>query len=200
MRTILHVGCGRQSHDALPPLNWENEWRQVRIDIDPAVEPDIVASIVDMAGIEDGSAECVFSKHNIEHLEAHEVPQCLAAFHRVLRPEGFLILRTPDLRSIARLLLKYDPEEPLYTVQIYGKDVRTAPLDMLYGLRQAIAGGNGFMAHRTGFTAASLRRHLLRAGFERIEIIEKQDTHELNCLAMKRVDGNLLPGVLGLSA
>jgi len=199
VRTILHVGCGRQSYDGLPPLDWENEWRQVRVDIDPSVEPDIVASIVDMAGIEDASAECVFSKHNIEHLEAHEVGQCLAAFHRVLKPEGFLILRTPDLRGIARLLLQYDPEEPLYVAQVYGKQIPTAPLDMLYGSRHEIAGGNRFMAHRTGFTAASLHRYLLRAGFEKIEIAEKADTQELMCLAMKRVDGNLLPEVLGVS-
>lgn len=197
MKTLLHVGCGRQSYDGLPPLDWNTEWRQVRVDIDPAVEPDVVASIVDLAGIEDGSAECVFSKHNIEHLEAHEVPHCLAAFHRVLKPEGFLILRTPDLRGIARLLLQYDPEEPMFVSEVYGRRITIAPLDMLYGSRQEIAGGNRYMAHRTGFTGPSLRRYLAAAGFEQADVAENPKTRELMCLAMKRVAGNLLPAVLG---
>lgn len=197
MKTLLHVGCGRQSFDALPPLDWKNEWRQVRVDIDPTVEPDLVASIVDMAGIDDASAECIFSKHNIEHLEFHEVTQCVRAFHRVLKPEGFLILRTPDLRAIARLLLDRDPDQTLFTAQIYGKNVPVAPLDMLYGSRQEIANGNPFMAHRTGFTASSLGRCLKQAGFENVTVQEHAGTKELLCLAMKRVKGNLLPAVLG---
>lgn len=197
VKTLLHVGCGRQSYDSLPPFDWKAEWRQIRVDIDPSVAPDVVASIVDMTGIEDASAECVFSKHNIEHLEAHEVPKCLAAFHRVLKPEGFLVLRTPDLKAIARLLLEREPDEALYVAEVYSRSFPVAPLDMLYGARKEIADGNPFMAHRTGFTASSLRRYLAAAGFERADVSERAQTHELLCTAMKVADGNLLHRVQG---
>lgn len=196
MKTLLHVGCGRQSYDTLPPLDWENEWRQIRVDIDPAVEPDIVASIVDLAGVEDASAECIFSKHNIEHLESHQVPACLRAFHRVLKPEGFLILRTPDLKAIARLLLEREPDETLYVARVYGRSIPVSPLDMLYGMRAEIAGGNPFMAHRTGFTASSLRRYLAEAGFQKVDVKEHAGQNELQCAALKIARGNLLPEVM----
>lgn len=199
MKTILHVGCGQQSHEILPPLNWA-EWKQVRVDIDPSVGPDIITSIVDLSGIEDESAEAVFSKHNIEHLESHEVSKCLAAIYRVLKPEGFLILRTPDLKAIARLLLNHEPDETLYVSKVFGRRVPVAPLDMLYGSRQEVANGNRFMAHRTGFSSTSLRRYLLEAGFEQVDVSENNAFRELRCIAMKVVKDNLLPTVTGAAS
>lgn len=113
-RRLLHVGCGTQGKDALPPLDWETEWEELRVDIDPAVEPDIVASMTDLHMIADDSIDWVFSKHNLEHLEYHEVSVALGEFHRVLKPEGFLIIRCPDLQSVAERLLTTDLEEPLW--------------------------------------------------------------------------------------
>lgn len=196
-KILLHVGCGRQSFDALPPLDYQTDWRQVRVDIDPAVEPDITASITDLAPIADASAECVFSKHNIEHLEHHEVPLALAAFWRVLKPQGFLILRCPDLRAVAELLLKHEPEDTLYTASIYGKPMAVSPLDILYGSRQEIAEGNPFMAHRTGFTEGTLRTKVAAAGFEQVNVSRHVPTMELRCIALKRVDGNIFPTLTG---
>jgi|GEM_PF-3691545 len=40
-----------------------------------------------------------------------------------------------------------------------------APLDMLYGHRPALARGNLYMAHRTGFTLTSLMNMFRTAGF-----------------------------------
>jgi len=193
VHTLLHVGCGRQSLEILPPFDFETKWRQIRVDIDPSVNPDIVASITDLSPIEDASATCVFSKHNIEHLEHHEVPLALAAFCRVLKPEGFLILRCPDLEAVAQIIVeKKDPEKILYVASILDgkKQVPVAPIDILYGARTEIAGGNPFMAHRTAFTATSLHNKVKTAGFEAVKVTRHTELLELRCLALKRREGN----------
>lgn len=190
-KILLHVGCGRQSVETLPPWDFETTWEQVRVDIDPSVKPDIVASITDMGPVESESAHCVFSKHNIEHLEHHEVPQALAAFHRVLKPEGFLVLRCPDIQRVAELMATRGLEDTLYTASIYGKKMDVSLLDMIYGSRQEIAEGNRFMAHRTAFTERTLRDKILAAGFEEARVSRAPDTVELRCIALKRSAGNL---------
>ena len=46
MKLVLHVGCGKQPiHDFL------EGYKEVRLDIDPTHNPDIVASLTDMGDI-----------------------------------------------------------------------------------------------------------------------------------------------------
>ncbi|ABA81708.1 methyltransferase domain-containing protein [Rhodobacter sphaeroides] len=166
-RTVLHVGCGAANPAKLPgDVFPAGDWRELRLDIDPGVAPDILASITGMPMVADGSVDAVWSSHNLEHLRPHEVPLALAEFHRVLRPGGFLLATLPDLQAVALLVAQGLLEEPAY-VSALGP---IAPLDILYGFRPAIAEGNDFMAHRTGFTAASLARHLGAAGFAEITV------------------------------
>jgi len=197
MKTLLHVGCGRQSTEILPPLDFETEWREVRVDIDPSVEPDVVDDIATLSRIPDGSASMVFSKHNIEHLESHVVPQCLGNFHRVLDDRGFAVIRTPDLEGICRRVIEYGPERPLYRASIYGETHDVTALDMLFGASWEIARGNHFMAHRTAFTARTLYSKLRAAGFEAADIRTVPGGLELFAVAMKKVESNLYWEVTG---
>jgi SAM-dependent methyltransferase len=191
-KTLLHIGCGKQSFEALPPLDWAGEWRQLRVDIDPAVKPDIVASMTDMHMVDSGSIDFVFSKHNIEHLESHDVSIALGEFYRVLKPTGFLVCRCPDLSAIAERIVTRDPEETLWVSELDdGSQVKVALIDMIYGARSEIAGGKPFMAHRTGFTRESLKRHLASAGFEGSNVSREPKTMELLCNARKEEQGNL---------
>lgn len=167
-RSVLHVGCGMADPRKLPgeffPLA---EWREIRLDIDPDVAPDILASITDMAPVVAGSMDAVWSSHNLEHLHAHEIPSALGEFRRVLRPGGFALVTVPDLQRVAALVAEDRLVEPAY-VSPAGP---VAPLDMLYGHGVAVAQGNGFMAHRTGFTARTLEAALLAAGFPVVRVI-----------------------------
>jgi SAM-dependent methyltransferase len=167
-RTVLHVGCGMADPRKLPPAFFApGAWQEVRLDIDPGVTPDIVATITDMAAVDSGSVDAVWSAHNLEHLFAHEVPLALAEFRRVLRPEGFALITVPDLQRAAELVAQDGLDMPAYM----SPAGPIAPLDMLFGHGVAIAAGNHFMAHRTGFTARTLEAALRRAGFGIVRVV-----------------------------
>ena len=160
-KTVLHVGCGLPAAGKLPSAFEGPSWREVRLDIDPGVRPDIVASITDLGCLAAGSVDAVFSAHNLEHLYPHEVPLALGEFRRVLRTDGLALVTMPDLQAVAALVAEGRLTEPAY-ISPMGP---IAPLDMLYGHRASLGQGNLFMAHRTGFTGASLSAALLAAGF-----------------------------------
>jgi len=160
-RKFLHVGCGTERKPNVPPCFLAEDWQEIRVDIDPSAEPDILCSTIDMARVPHASVDAVYSSHNIEHLYAHEVPLALAEFFRVLKPGGFLLMTCPDLQAICRIVADGMLNEPLYTSQVGP----IFPLDILYGYRPQIAAGNLFMAHRTGFVLQSLGEALRSAGF-----------------------------------
>lgn len=167
-KLLLHVGCGAAHPDKMPDAFFPRSlWQELRLDIDPGVAPDIVSSITGMPMVADSSVDGVWSAHNLEHLAAHEVPLALAEFFRVLQPGGFAAMTMPDLQQVAELVAQGLLEDPAY-ISALGP---IAPLDMLYGFRPAIATGNSFMGHRTGFTAATLSAHLTRAGFVGVEVM-----------------------------
>ncbi|BDG75193.1 class I SAM-dependent methyltransferase [Roseomonas fluvialis] len=175
LRSLLHVGCGMPDPRKLPPAFFApGEWREVRLDLDPGVAPDIVASITDMAMVETASFDAVWSAHNLEHLFAHEVPLALREFRRVLRPGGFALITLPDLQRAAELVAQDRLAEPAY-VSPAGP---IAPLDMLYGHGAAIAAGNHFMGHRTGFTARTLEAALVAARFDAVRVV-RDDAYAL---------------------
>jgi len=165
-KTVLHVGCGHKNPELLHDRFRNPGWKEVRLDINPAVKPDIVASLCDMKPVESTSVDAVWSSHNIEHLFAHEVPLALDEFFRVLKPGGIAFITLPDLMQIAKLVADDKLEDTAY-ISPAGP---ITPLDCIFGLRTAIARGNEFMAHRTGFTAKTLRQHLSNAGFVEIRV------------------------------
>lgn len=160
-KSFLHVGCGNARKPAVAPGFSGDEWREIRLDIDPSVSPDIVASMLDMSVLPDAAVDAVYSSHNIEHLYPHEVGVALAEFRRVLKPDGILVLTCPDLQSVCRQIVDDRLDEPAYE----SAAGPIAPLDILYGLRSALAAGNLFMAHRTGFSLRTLVAAVRAAGF-----------------------------------
>jgi SAM-dependent methyltransferase len=156
-KRVLHVGSGigQTLHAVF------DGWKETRLDIDPNVRPDIVASMTHMRPVANADYDAIFSKHNLEHLEYHEVVMALREFRRVLKPGGFALIIVPDLEAIAEFILQGKLEKPVYM----SDSGPIEPIDMLYGYRPALEGGRHFMAHRTGFTQATLLSHLNRAGF-----------------------------------
>ena len=159
-KRVLHVGCGPLAAEKLHESFRGNDWIEVRLDINPGANPDIVASITDMSVIPSGSFDALYSSHNLEHLAPHELPAALEEFCRVLKPAGFALITLPDLQQAAEYIAAGRAEE---TVFMTNKGPIT-PLDMLYGFRPFLA-ANPFMAHRFGYTAATLEKALRDAGF-----------------------------------
>src|SRR5450432_3002760 len=98
MKTFLHVGCGGSNKSRTTPLFAGDDWQELRLDINEAVSPDIVGTMVDMKAVPRESADAIFSAHNIEHLHPHEARLALAEFLRVLTPDGFAITTCPELQ------------------------------------------------------------------------------------------------------
>ena len=164
MPTVLHVGCGPKTLQDLPAAFQDGSWKEARLDIDPSVNPDVIGSMTDLGAVESGSMQAVFSSHNLEHLYAHEVPVALSEFRRVLDPTGFVLITCPDLQAVAGYVAEGKLLEPIY------ESARgpIAAMDILFGHRAAIEGGNSFMAHRGGFTMRTLADAVYGAGFPQI--------------------------------
>lgn len=164
-KTILHVGPGHRESGAKLPVAFQTpEWQEVRLDIDPANEPDIVGSMLDLAAVATASVDAVYSAHNIEHVHAHEVPTVLREFLRVLKPDGFLVITCPDLQTVCALVI----EDKLTDAAYESPAGPVTPLDILYGHGLALAAGHHYMAHKCGFTLKSLTAALRAAGFQTI--------------------------------
>jgi SAM-dependent methyltransferase len=168
LRNLLHVGCGPKDRMRLPAIFRTPEWREYRVDIDPRVDPDVIGSITDLAGIASGAVDALYSSHNLEHVNSFEVPKALAEFRRVLKDDGFALITLPDLRAVARRIVDDLLAEPAY--QSAAGPIN--PLDIIFGHQAAIAAGNHYMAHRTGFTARTLGQALIDAGFAEVRVHE----------------------------
>ena len=160
-KSFLHVGCGPQNKQKIKGFSGE-EWREIRFDIDPDVEPDIIGSMTDMSAVETASVDALFSSHNIEHLFAHEVPLALSEFNRVLAPDGFAVITCPDVTSVCQAVVDGKFLDPLYE----SPAGPISAIDILWGHRAAIADGNQYMAHKCGFTLSALKGLMFQAGFK----------------------------------
>jgi SAM-dependent methyltransferase len=178
---LLNVGCGPQGrqHGFLG----FKDWQEVRLDIDPSVQPDVLGTMTDMSAVATASMDAIVSSHNIEHLYPHEVPQALAEFVRVLKDDGLLLITCPDLQSVCERVARGELASPLYNSDAGP----IAALDVLYGHREAMAAGNLFMAHRCGFTLEVLANTLQACGFARTVGLARPAAFDLWMLASKHV-------------
>ena len=180
----MNVGCGYPLRQKLHPHFHGPDWREIRLDLDPDVQPDIVCSITDMGPVATDSVYAVWSSHNLEHLQRHEVPCALAEFLRILKPSGLLLLTLPDLQQVARLVVEDRLEDRAYT----SASGPITPLDMIFGHTASLAYGNQYMAHRTGFTERTLQKLLVEAGFVEVTM-RRGGSFDLWATAYKRRGG-----------
>jgi len=165
-KLLLHVGCGAPNPNKLPEQFRSPAWQEIRLDIDPAVQPDLLGSITDLSAVATGSVDALYSSHSLEHIYHHEVPIALAEFYRVLKSGGQVVITLPNLQRVAEHVAQGNLEDPLY-VSAVGP---IAAIDILYGYGYDIARGNHYMAHKTGFTADTLTDKLRQAGFTNVTV------------------------------
>ena len=196
---VLHVGCGAYEPAKLHLMFQHSGWREIRLDIDPNVNPDVVASITDMQVISDAAVDAVYSSHNVEHLYPHEVPLALREMNRVLKPDGFAFIKLPDLQEVARFIADGKLEDPLYISPMGA----IAPLDILVW-SSAVAGARQYVygpSHRVyrKYARHRLDRGRLRCSHDTTRFADfLADCHRFpqtaGCRANRDVAGTVAPG------
>lgn len=165
-QSLLHVGCGG---DALP--SWLGEYKETRLDIDPCHKPHVVRDMRDVSGV--GSFDLIYCSHALEHLSPHEVVPTLTGWREILNEGGSVIVFVPDLEDVKATddVLFHAPAGPI------------CGLDLIYGYRKMLA-EKPYMAHKTGFTAATLRQAFKEAGFRRV-VVDRLSDYALMGAAVK---------------
>ena len=184
-KSVLHVGCGPCTIKDIPFINDPDNWKEVRLDADESVGPDVVCSSTDMWPIGDNRFNMVYSSHSLEHLYPYEVPVALAEMRRVLvGGAGVLVLVVPNVLAACKKVVLNGLNAAAY--QLPCGTVITL-FDILYGWREATAEGNHFMAHKCGFTADTLQHELDCAGFKDVKITsnESEGGYDLVAIASK---------------
>ena len=162
MKTFLNVGCGPKSESKIRGFD-NDDWKEIRLDIDEDVNPDIVGTLTDMKLVETATVDAVYSAYNIDHIYAHEVPIALGEFYRVLKDDGIVFVRCPDIQSVCKAVLEDKLLDTFYETE---DGQKITPLDILLGNRQELLDGNEYMAKKCGFTYSVLNKAFSDAGFK----------------------------------
>jgi SAM-dependent methyltransferase len=188
LKRVLNAGSGAQSAQPLHTVFARDVWQEIRIDIDAAAKPDVVGSITDMSAVfPPRSFDAVWSSHILEHLYVHQVPSALLEFMRILKPDGFALITSPDLEAIASFILEHGVDTVAYTAPAGP----IAALDLLFGHSASIARGQIHMAHKSGFTCGLLGERLLDAGFH--TVFTKRERFNLWAVALTvQADQNVI--------
>ena len=161
MRKVLNVGGNSKT---IPLPQQYAGWEHVLLDIDPKGKPDVVCDARELSSLPGAEYDSVYCAHNLEHYYHHEVAKVLAGFSHVLKADGFVFIRVPDMADLMRTVAKnnLDMDDVLYEAKAGPITVR----DFIYGYGKEIEeSGNDFFAHKTGFTRKSLILTLRAAGF-----------------------------------
>jgi SAM-dependent methyltransferase len=183
-RRVLNVGSGPRTSRSLHPAFSAEAWNEVRLDIEPSVEPDLVGSVTSLGSLlSESSVDAVWASHVMEHLFRHEVDPALRQVFRVLKEDGFAIFTSPDIAVAVDIAARFGMDHVIY----HSPAGPITAHDMIFGHSASIAAGRLHMAHKTAFTRDSLGQSLLVAGFP--TVIAKVDRYDLWAVAlMERAD------------
>jgi SAM-dependent methyltransferase len=137
----LHLGCGPEKR-----AGWVN------VDVNPALQPDLVAAAYDLPMLADGSCEVIEACHLFEHLTLTQAKRALGEWRRLLAPGGELRLELPNLDRCVALI----------GTELDGFDMG---LLSLFGYPPAIDVEGEPQLHKWGWTPTTLTQAMQAAGF-----------------------------------
>jgi hypothetical protein len=183
----LNLGGGRKTLDGF-----------VNIDIAPhdGVPRQVVADILDLSFVPDGSIAQIHSNHVIEHVTEEQWSGQLQAYRRMLRPGGLLTLRCPNALGAAYgfwldpvvetdreafIALGFPPDED------FGNLADGWMHHDLYGLLHWLYGdmGHPYLQHARTVTPTGLRDSIESAGFT---VLKMSAPEAVNTVAVSRLD------------
>ncbi len=191
---VLNVGGNNKN---IPIPEYFNGWQHLLLDIDPKGCPDIVCDARLLNTLAPAQFDAIYCSHNLEHYYKHDGMKVLQGFIHVLKADGFADIRVPDMETVIKTVVERDMdiEDVLYVSPAGSITV----CDVMYGWGLQIErSGVDFYAHKTGFTARSLRAVLLRAGFTNTYIYVAKEEFELRALAFSSQPTDGQRAILGL--
>ena len=163
-KRVLNVG-GNDKRIPIP--QHYDQWDHVMLDIDPKGLPDVVCDARELVTLPASEYDSIYCSHNLEHYYRHDVPKVLAGFLHVLKNEGFVYIRVPDMGELMRKIANEDLDISDFLYQSPAGPITV--MDVIYGYGDEIERtGHDFFAHKTGFTEKSLNATLTKAGFPHV--------------------------------
>ncbi len=160
----LHIGCGK-----LHRKGWIN------VDIDPRINPDILASVDDLYMFPDESVDLIEHNHLFEPLTPHQVDISAKEWLPVLKPGGVLEFECPNFARCTEILTSINStadEKRLAMIGIYGW-----PPDFEEFDEDGNMNLNVFQTHKWGWSPEDAINKLKAAGFKsakKIPVTQKQ--------------------------
>jgi hypothetical protein len=144
-----------------------SQWDHVMLDIDPKGLPDVVCDARELVTLQASEYDSIYCSHNLEHYYRHDVSKVLVRFLHVLKNDGFVYIRVPDMGELMRRIANEDLDISDFLYQSPAGPITA--MDVIYGYGDEIERtGHDFFAHKTGFTEKSLIATLIKAGFPHV--------------------------------
>lgn len=140
----LNVGCGPVKHSGF-----------INLDIGVEFGPDVVGDARRLP-FRDEAFDHIVAEDVLEHFPRYQALAALGEWHRVLRPEGTLELRVPNLHGLAAHVAYWHDKDP---------DKFSVVVENIYGGHKYGPDG-AWDTHHWGYSPTSLRCVLDGAGFD----------------------------------
>lgn len=135
----IHLGCGTKRLEG-----WIN------LDGLPTPAADGILDLYDLDKVPDAVASEVYWCHGPEHVFSDKLLWVFEQIHRILRPNGVFRVATVDLPKVFFNRIQSDADGTDFNAALYAEAAST---------------DHPFLAHRIGFTEATLQHAVQRAGF-----------------------------------
>ena len=177
----INVGCGANILDG-----YKN------IDVLPQSNVVMRGTLINMP-FEDACADEILAEHIFEHMDFKQEPEAWAECHRVLKPNGRLVIETPDFEWVCKQFIKAKDEfNEFYqvgAVDHYFGNGRS--LNQRWGILSTMIWGNQNgegQYHKRGYTEAKLRAisELFDFEVESLKFYDNKGGRAIRCVLIKR--------------
>lgn len=154
----FNMGCGKEKLDGYLGVDLHGNAADIKQDVfkfKPPLE----------------CADEILASHLIEHIPQHRAPELLTHWYNILKPNGRLIIETPNLDELCKDIIKQEGKEKyLSTICLFGAAVA--------GETNAETQEKGALSpHLWGYTPETLTSLCTHIGFKDIQILPNVGAH-----------------------